>query len=654
MLEVNNSFKQKMKRTGKTLDVLLEFGDTQVSRKLVKKTEISVNGELLSSIMRQITVEVEKYIAGNNILTVRQIHNMTVKEVHNTKVGLLASSEYKDDIRQATTVNVKLGVRVNDTDNFEYIDFGEFVVYDKEDIVESKSTKLYLFDHLIDTHIKYNDDPLNLNYSSGQITELVFLQAICTKFGFTLKTLDFANANNVITSDKYAGLDVTYRDILDEKASSFGGFIKIHNKDLYVTYPTETGEIIDENDLEKLTIGKKIGAFNTVVLARSPQEDNIIYPASMQEERVPIRIENNQSMDSNREDYIQGIYNKINGLEYYTFEFTSFGFGYFEFGDIVTLKDLEGRTYKTILFNIVEDVDSGIKGKNYTEETKFAETKYEYASSIEKRLNNTEIIVNKQEGKITLLAEATEENADDIASLELTAAGITQTVRQKVDEDEVVSVINQSSDKISLSSNRFEVNSLNDGIYEYNMYDALFALAVLRGWVSISDNLKDVFDSDGDGTFTIADVQRILNIVRGTTTNTKENHGTFIIDTSDPKKCVAISKDGEEVLSLGVGGINTELLTAGNVVVGDFSSYSTGYFTGVIINGTAGEIIIVKNDSVKAIIGPSTTHFYEDINMHYNNISHCNISGYMQVTNLYSNSSGTTGTVSLNDSVRKL
>lgn len=77
--------------------------------------------------------------------------------------------------------------------------------------------------------------------------------------------------------------------------------------------------------MEKLTIGKKIGAFNSLVLGRSPQEDNIYYPENIDpEDRVSIRIDNNQIMDRNRENFIVDIFNKIKGLEYYVFEFTSF------------------------------------------------------------------------------------------------------------------------------------------------------------------------------------------------------------------------------------------------------------------------------------------------------------------------------------------
>ncbi len=449
MLKTSDTFKQKMKVYGKQLNMLLSFGKTTLDKTYVKSAEPSVNGELFTSVMRQLTLEIENYtsIEVDKLLTVRQVHESKVRNINNSRVkylatdldksytvdevnkmssGMLSSTrvkyliekESRENIASASTINVKLGVRISEFEDYEYVDYGEYVVYDKEDVVDKDSTKLYLFDHLIDTHIKYDDEPLSLDYENEEITVLMLLQAICNKFEFQLKTTNFVNSSKRIYEDKYLGLNLTYRDILDEIAAVAGGFIKIFNKDLYVAYPTETGETIDENDLEKLTLGKKIGAFNSLVLGRSPQEDNIYYPTNMKDEdRVSVRIDNNQIMDKNREDFIVDIYNQINGLEYYVFEFTSFGFGYFEFGDIVTLKNLKGEEFKTILFNIVENINSGIKGKSYTEETNYSETKYEYATSIEKRLTNTEIICNKQDNQIKLLIEQQGNNESKMNSI---------------------------------------------------------------------------------------------------------------------------------------------------------------------------------------------------------------------------------------------
>lgn len=459
MLETTNSFKNKMKVYGKQLNILLGFGQTKLDKTHVKKLDLSVNGDLFTSVMRQIDLEIENYttIDKSKIMTVKEVHEATVRKIDRTQVKYLAEDQDKEftvdevnemsvrnmdrarvkfliphakreNIENATTINIQVGVRLSEFDNYEYIDWGEFVVYDKEEKIDTRSLKLHLYDHMIDSHIKYVENPLNLDYSTGDVTVLDLLRAICDKFGWTLRTFDFANANKIISEDKYAALtDFTYRDILDEIAAVAGGFIKIINKDLYVAYPTDTGETIDENDLEKLTIGKKIGAYNTMVLGRSPQEDNIYFPSSAPASgRVSIRIDNNQIMDKNRTDYIEEIYNHINGLSYYVFDYKSFGFGYYEFGDIVTLKDLHENEYKTILFNINVEITSGIKEKANTKEPKYSETKYQYATSIEKRVTNTEIITNKQENKIQEIIEEQQGAASRMNYMEST---IDETVR---------------------------------------------------------------------------------------------------------------------------------------------------------------------------------------------------------------------------------
>lgn len=459
MLEITNSFKNKMKVYGKQLNILLGFGQTKLDKTHVKKLDLSVNGDLFTSVMRQIDLEIENYttIDKSKIMTVKEVHEATVRKIDRTQVKYLAEDQDKEftveevnemsvknmdharvkfliphtkreNIENATTINIQLGVRTSEFDNYEYIDWGEFVVYDKEEKIDTRSLKLHLYDHMIDSHIKYVENPLDLDYSTGNVTVLDLLRAICDKFGWALQTFEFANANKIISEDKYAALtDFTYRDILDEIAAVAGGFIKIINKDLYVSYPTDTGEVIDENDLEKLTIGKKIGAYNTMVLGRSPQEDNIYFPSSAPASgRVSIRIDNNQIMDKNRTDYIEEIYNHINGLSYYVFDYKSFGFGYYEFGDIVTLKDLHENEYKTILFNINVEITSGIKEKANTKEPKYSETKYQYATSIEKRVTNAEIITNKQENKIQEIIEEQQGAASRMNYMEST---IDETVR---------------------------------------------------------------------------------------------------------------------------------------------------------------------------------------------------------------------------------
>lgn len=438
MLKIPNTFKEKMKKYGKQLDTYLYFNNTLIKKKYIKNTEYNINGELFTSIMRQVEIEIEDYplLSENDILTVKQVNEIKNGSIDITKVSRLSNGEcLAEDILTATNINLKLGVKFLENENYEYVDYGEFVVYDKEEIVEKRSKKIYLYDHMIDTHIKYDDEPLQLDYSSGEIKVVDLLQAICDKFKFNLKTLLFTNSEKIIEEDKYFGLGITYRDILDEIAATAGGYIKIFNKDLYVSYPTETGEIIDENDLEKLTINNLEGPYNTVVLGRSPQEDNILWPEGIpDEERISIRIDNNQIMDKDRNNYIVDIYEKIKNFSYTTLEIQSFGFGYFEFGDIVTVRDLKGNYYRTYIQNTNIKITSGIKEKIFVNKTNFSETKYQYATGIEKRMRNAEIIVDKQEGEIRNLVSQTDGLNENVTNLILEKDRILSSVSETNEE----------------------------------------------------------------------------------------------------------------------------------------------------------------------------------------------------------------------------
>lgn len=438
MLKIPNTFKEKMKKYGKQLDTYLYFNNTLIKKKYIKNTEYNINGELFTSIMRQVEIEIEDYplLSENDILTVKQVNEIKNGSIDITKVSRLSNGEcLAEDILTATNINLKLGVKFLENENYEYVDYGEFVVYDKEEIVEKRSKKIYLYDHMIDTHIKYDDEPLQLDYSSGEIKVVDLLQAICDKFKFNLKTLLFTNSEKIIEEDKYFGLGITYRDILDEIAATAGGYIKIFNKDLYVSYPTETGEIIDENDLEKMTINNLEGPYNTVVLGRSPQEDNILWPEGIpDEERISIRIDNNQIMDKDRNNYIVDIYEKIKNFSYTTLEIQSFGFGYFEFGDIVTVRDLKGNYYRTYIQNTNIKITSGIKEKIFVNKTNFSETKYQYATGIEKRMRNAEIIVDKQEGEIRNLVSQTDGLNENVTNLILEKDRILSSVSETNEE----------------------------------------------------------------------------------------------------------------------------------------------------------------------------------------------------------------------------
>ena len=77
------------------------------------------------------------------------------------------------------------------------------------------------------------------------------------------------------------------------------------------------------------------------------------------------------------------------------------------------------------------------------------------------------------------------------------------------------------------------------------------------------------------------------------TTKTKNMTGTFEINTTNPKNCISIKKDGKLAVSIGLGGVNANLVTANNLMCGYVENNS---YTGIAINGMNGSFHMINNN----------------------------------------------------------
>ena len=93
--------------------------------------------------------------------------------------------------------------------------------------------------------------------------------------------------------------ETTYRDILDQLAGATGCIARLKyglERDILELVPiSQTSlEDLDFNNFLSVKIKDHFGTVNTVNLAREPQEDNIVYPANYEGDRVEIRLTNNE------------------------------------------------------------------------------------------------------------------------------------------------------------------------------------------------------------------------------------------------------------------------------------------------------------------------------------------------------------------------
>lgn len=229
---------------------------------------------------------------------------------------------------------------------------------------------------------------------------------------------------------------ITYRDIFVEIAQATGTTCIISEDKVYFKPLTDTGETLTYDNMFKLKLEPKYGEINSVVLARTPQEDNIYMrdEASIENNGLTeFKIENNEIVDKDRNNAITPIYEALKGINYYPFETTTEGLGWYEIGDKIDIINDTGDTFNTCIFNLNINIDGSIKETlKAIAETK-TQTQYQYATTIAKRVKNTEIITNKQEQYIQqLVSDMYEENGvinENFAKIYLDILNIVNSVQ---------------------------------------------------------------------------------------------------------------------------------------------------------------------------------------------------------------------------------
>lgn len=212
-----------------------------------------------------------------------------------------------------------------------------------------------------------------------------------------------------ITRELWENIEgITYRDIFVQIAQATGTTCIITNDDkIYFKHLTDTSETLTYDNMFKLKLKPVYGEINSVVLGRDPivgedvflKDDDSIVTNGLTE----YRISNNEIIDKNRESAINPIYNALKGISYYPFETTTEGLGWYEIGDKFNIINDSGDVFNTSLFNLSINIEGAIKETLKTEAETKTQSQYQYASTIAKRVKNTEILVNKQEQYIESL-----------------------------------------------------------------------------------------------------------------------------------------------------------------------------------------------------------------------------------------------------------
>lgn len=608
MKTITNGFKEQLTKLGREID--FKFFLHTNDKILTEDGKFLMTEDNMQLVVEQFDEEeIDEVITGEDIFNVSIINKGNILSTMMKEIDF----EITKNLRIGDIIGCQFGLKVNG--NYEYVDYGKYMIYSKEFNEDTKTYNYVAFDRMLLTMQEASSDFLK---TLEETTLASAISNICNQVGlsFTATTQeleDYPNLSKEINEGTFTDMEITYRDVLDMICQALGLSMIVEEKQLILKALNKT--IVDSFDEQYLkdtnvSFGEKY-MINSVVLSRSEDNDTIYRrdEQSIAENGVhEFKIKDNLIMlYDDREDYIDEIFNQLNGLEYYVNDFKSTGITYLDWLDFynVTIGD---KTYKCLMLNDEIKISQGLEENIYTEEPEETTTDYKTSSKTDKEVS---FIVDKQNGKIN--AKASKDEVE--ASLELKI--------DKNDNDRIVSMINASAEVVNITANRFKLDStyskisengeaefesgtiagfnMNrnglskdfNGIYDYSLLDAYVAFTYILQIIQLNDSVFNTYDVSNDGQIRINDVTIIQAIARGERVNTKTVSGTLKINSNNPKYNLQIVDSyNRNVCSLGMGGIESELIKATSIVVAESQTFASNFddLQYVAINGKTGNI----------------------------------------------------------------
>ena len=423
------------------------------------KNQIKEMGREIDSIISyynhyQIITENNKYILtedGEKILT-EQIKesshiDITAEDIYSSKVithGTLLKTmmkefdfEVKQDIKIGSIVSYKFGLKVNDS--YEYVDYGDFIVNQKEFNEDTKTYSYVAYDKMLFTMIPYVAEDISERQGTYTLYDLV--NYCCEFCNLQLGVESFPNGEREITNDTLKLLEssnFTFRDVLDYATEVTGCSSYLIDDSFVIMPPQETNLVLYADSFKdtNVTFNKVFGPINSILFSRSEDTDVIETKddESIQTNGVTqIKIKDNPFLEGNdRADYFEEMFDVLDGLTYSLNDVSSTGVTYLEFNDKYKIS-IDGNEYDCLLLNDEIIVEQGLEENIFTEEPQEKQQEYVTSRLDDRGQKWANIQVKKDLGEISL------------------------EVGQKVDSNEIITAINLSPEQAEINSNKISL-----------------------------------------------------------------------------------------------------------------------------------------------------------------------------------------------------
>lgn len=284
--------------------------------------------------------------------------------------------------------------------------------------------------------------------------------------------------------------------------------------DIDIKFPINRDTVDEEyiNDTN-VNFGEKYGPINSIVLARAGEADKIYIKnqESIEENGLcELMISENQFMNFNdRSDYLQELSDELFGVEYYLNDFVSTGIMYYDLLDMYNIK-IDDNKYKCLMLNDEQCITQGLEENIHTDMPEKSETDYTKADKTDRRINQTYLIVDKQNQQIEGIVNQIGDRTDKTTTITADIDGLTSKVSTIADLTNDINGTKSVSLEKCVAGEIVELHILgNNSVFKYQYLDDSLYL---------NDNLilgKDrsiiiITDENGNKTYNDLRIEEVL------------------------------------------------------------------------------------------------------------------------------------------------
>lgn len=327
-------------------------------------------------------------------------------------------------------INIKTGIEINNAKEYQKLGTYTIPKPDTEEVSGNTSFTGYDYMKKFDTlYVDSNTYPIRLDSC---------LENLCSQVGLTLGNKNFPNNSYMLKGNPFTNRE-TRKTVLSNLVQLTGGFAEIDVEDgkLYVRNLDVSGEAvetIDGNNYDGFKPNNVFGPVNSVRIQMNSGVDGEETIKEVEgvtdENRCQITIADNYYLTSaeEREAVINGIFNALNGLTYLPIELSYYGYPWLKLGDKIKVKDKSDKEYVTYVMEHTLKYNGAYSGTIKAIALTKTQQAYKEVLSLKDWRRNTELAVDKINGKMTAVIEEQSEQGEKLTKTEQDVNGLTTKV----------------------------------------------------------------------------------------------------------------------------------------------------------------------------------------------------------------------------------